>query len=135
MAKITFGLQELLDIVVSNQFLPRQIARLRVKGDRVHFVIKTNSFILPFIPASLGYQSFDGSHAIFEFTLVSGHVNKAIGWLHEALRVQMPAFVTLDYPKVLIDIDRLLREKNIKGIQVKDIVFENGQFAIVTDTA
>jgi hypothetical protein len=54
MAKITFDLEELLEIIVSNGLLPRQIARLRKKGDRIHFVIKTNTFILPFIPASLG---------------------------------------------------------------------------------
>lgn len=135
MAKLTFGLQELLDIVVSNNLLPRQIVRLRVKGERIHFVIKTNSFILPFIPASLGFLSFDGNNAIFELTLVSSHVNKAIGWLHEALKVKIPAFVTLDYPNVSIDIDRLLKEKNIHGIRVTNIVFQNGEFAIVTGDA
>ena len=135
MANITFGLQELLEIIVSNELLPRQIARLRVKGEKIHFVIKTNTFILPFIPASLGYVRFDGNKAIFELTVVSGHINKAMGWLHQALKLKLPEFVTLEYPKVFVDINRLLREKNIRGIQVRDIVLEEGQFSIVTGGA
>lgn len=135
MAKITFGLQELIEIIVSNELLPHQVVRLRVKGDRIHFVIKTNSFIIPFIPASLGYVGFDGNNAIFELTLVSGHVNKAMSWLHQALELKMPAFVKLEYPKVSLNIDKLLKEGNVRGIQVRDIVFQDGQFSIVTGGA
>ena len=135
MARLTFSLQELVEIVVSNGLLPRQIVRVRVKGERIHFVIKTNSFILPFIPASLGYVGFDGSNAVFELTIVSGHVNKALGWLHQALELRMPAFVSLDFPKVSVDIDRLLKERNIHGIRVKDAVLKDGEFAIVTGAA
>jgi hypothetical protein len=135
MAKITFDLQELLELVISNELLPRQVARLRVKGDKIHFVIKTNAFILPFIPASLGYVGFDGNKAIFELTVVSAQVNKAMGWLQQALELKLPAFVTLEYPKVSVDIDRLLKERNIRGIQVSDVVLNNGVFAIVTNSS
>ena len=135
MAKITFDLQELVELVVSNELLPRQIARLRVKGDKIHFVIKTNAFILPFIPASLGYVSCDGNQAIFELTLVSGHVNKAMGMLHQALKLKLPDFVKFEYPRVSIDIKRLLKERNIRGIQVRDIVFQDGQFSVVTGSS
>ena len=133
MARITFSLQELVEIAVSNELLPRQIVRVRVKGERIHFVIKTNSFILPFIPASLGYVSFDGHNAIFELTIVSGHVNKAMGRLHQALELKMPAFVKLEYPNVAVDIGRLLEHKDIRGVRVKDVVLEDGEFVIVTD--
>lgn len=135
MAKITFSLQELIDIVVSNELLPLQVVRIRVKGKKIHFVVKTNAFILPYVPASLGYVSFDGQNAVFKLTDVSGPVNKMMGWLHQALKLKMPAFVTLEYPKVFIDVDRLLKENNIRGIQVKDIVFEKSRFAIVTGSA
>ena len=135
MAKMTFGLQELLDIVVSNELLPRQIARLRIKGDKIHFVIKTNTFILPFIPASLGYDRFDGNSAILELTLVSGHASKVMGMLQQALKLKLPDFVKFEYPKVSLDIDRLLQMRNVRGIQVRDIVLENGQFVIVTGSA
>lgn len=133
MAKITFSLQELIDIVASNELLPEQVVRVRVKGKKIHFVVKTNAFILPYVPASLGYVRFDGENAIFKLTDVSGPVNKIMGWLHHALKLKMPAFVMLEYPKVFVNIDGLLKERNIRGIQVKDIVLKDGEFSIFTD--
>ncbi len=133
MAKITFSLEELLKILISNELLPRQMIRARVKGQRVHFVIRTNAFILPYIPASLKYIGFDNNNAIFELTIVHGHLNKAVSWFNQALKLKIPACMKLEYPNISVDIDKLLKEKNIKGVQVKDIFFENGQFTIVTD--
>ncbi len=132
MAKITFSLEELLKILTSNELLPRQIIRARVKGQRIHFVIRTDAFILPYIPASLRYVSFDNNNAIFELTIVSGHLNKAISWLNQALKLKIPACMKLEYPNISVDIDKLLEEKNIRGLRVKDILFENGDFTIVT---
>ena len=132
MAKITFSLEELIGILISNELLPRQMIRTKVKGQRVHFVIRTNSFVLPFIPASLRYVSFDNNHAIFELTIVSGHLNKAVSWLNQALKLKIPACMKLEYPNISIDIDKLLKEKNIRGVRVKDIFFQDGEFAIVT---
>ena len=132
MAKITVNLEELIKILTSNELLPRQIIRAKVKGQRVHFVIRTNSFFLPFIPASLRYVSFDNNNAIFEISIVSGHLNKAVGWLNQALKLKIPSCMKLEYPNISVDIDKLLEENNIRGVQVKDILFENGQFAIVT---
>ncbi len=133
MAKITFSIEELLKILISNELLLRQIMRVRVKGQRVHFVIRTNSFILPYIPASLRYVSFDNNNAIFELTIVSGHLNKAVSWLNQALKLKIPTCMKLEYPNIFVDVDRLLKERNIRGVQVKDIFFENGEFTIVTD--
>ena len=132
MAKITFSLEEFLKILISNELLPRQIIRARVKGQRVHFVIRTDSFFLPFIPASLRYVSFDNDNAIFELTIASGHLNKAVSWLNQALKLKIPACMKLEYPNIFVDIDKLLEEKNIRGLRVKDILFENGDFTIVT---
>lgn len=134
MAKITFSLEELIKILISNELLPHQIIRARVKGQRVHFVIRTNLFVLPYIPASLRYVSFNNNNAIFELTIVSAHLNKAVSWLNQALKLKIPACMKLEYPNIFVDIEKLLEEKNIKGVQVKDIFFDNGQFALVTES-
>ncbi|MHC4556504.1 MAG: hypothetical protein ACYTFW_05295 [Planctomycetota bacterium] len=133
MAKITFSLEELLGILISNQLLPREIVRVKIKGERIHFVIKTNSFILPFIPASLRYLNYDNNNAIFELAIAGGRLNKAVSWLNEILKLKIPAYMKLEYPNISVDIDKLLEEKNIRGVRVKDIIFEDGEFAIVTD--
>lgn len=132
MAKLTFSVEELLEVAISNGLLPSEIARVRIKGERIHFVIRTSSFILPFIPASLRYVSFDCDNAVFELTIVSSHASKAVGWLNELIKLKMPDYMKLEYPNVSLEINRLIKEKNIKGIRVKDVSFEDGEFSVLT---
>ncbi len=132
MAKIIFNLEELIQILISNELLRGEILRPKVEGDRIHFVIRTNSFILPYIPASLGYLSFNDNQAIFELTIVSSYLNKAVSRLKQILQPKIPAYTRLDYPKIFVDVDKLLKEKNINGIQVKNISLKGNEFTITT---
>ena len=134
MAKIIFSIEEMVRIVISNELLPKNIVRVKVKGDRVHFYIKTQSFILPFIPASLRFLSFNNNNVTFELTVVSGQVNKAIGRFDQLLNFKIPEYMKLEYPNIVVDIDKLLQEKNIRGLRLKSVVFENGEFVVETDS-
>jgi len=132
MAKMTFNLDELTQILISNELLRGEILRPKVEGDRIHFVIKTNSFILPYIPASLGYMGFSDNLATFELTIVSSYLNKAVSRLKKILQLKLPVYIKLEYPKIFVNVDKLLKEKNIRGIQVKDVSFKGGEFTITT---
>ncbi|KPK44494.1 MAG: hypothetical protein AMJ65_02895 [Phycisphaerae bacterium SG8_4] len=135
MARIIFGFDELLEILVCNSLLPRTIARLRVKGERIHFVIKTNSFILPFIPASVKYLRFEGDLAIFELAIAGNRADRAKGWFKQMLEVKMPSWMKLEYPVLSIDVGKLLTEKSIRGIRLKEISFRDSEFTLITDRA
>ena len=132
MAKLTFTAEELVEVAVSNGFLPPEIVRMKVKGERIHFVIKTGSFVLPFMPASLKYLRFDADNAVFELSVVGSHATKAMGRLKNLIELKMPGYVRLEYPNVFVEINRLLEDKNVKSIRVKDILFEDGEFSITT---
>jgi len=132
MAEITFSLEELLRILISNGLLPGEILRPRVGGERIHFVIRTNAFILPFIPASLRFLSFNDNHAIFELTIAGSRLNRATSWLDQIFELRRPPYIKLDYPKIFVDVDKLLKAKNIRGVRVKNISFQAGEFTIVT---
>ena len=133
MARIIFGFEELLEILACNGLLPASITKARVKGDRIHFVIKTNSFILPFIPASVKYLHLKGSHIVFELTVVSNSVSKVVSRLSQMLEPKMPTCMKLEYPLLSVDIRKLLAEKNIRGVRVKEIFFEDGDFTLITE--
>ncbi len=111
MATITFSLEELVEILIANKLLPPEIVRARVKGEIFHFVIKTDSFVLPFIPASVRYLSFNDNKAVFELTLVGVHQDQAISLLNQALKLRMPVYAKLEYPTILVDVDMRLKEK------------------------
>ena len=132
MAKITFSLEELIGILTANKLLPAEIVRAKAKGQSLHFAVKTGSFILPFVPASLSYSSFDGGNAVFELSVVSGRLNKAASWFNELLKPKLPACMEIDYPKISVDINKLLAEKGVKGVRVKDMFFEGDEFSVVT---
>ena len=132
MAKITFSLEELTQLLISNELLRGEILRPKVEGDRIHFVIKTNSFILPYIPASLGYLGYSDNLATFELTIVSSYLNRAVSRLKQILQLKLPVYIKLEYPKIFVDVDKLLKEKNIRGIRVKDISLKGGEFTITT---
>ena len=135
MAKLTFSLEELIGILTENKLLPGEILRLKAKGRKIHFAIKTGAFILPFVPASLGFLSFDGNKAVLELTIVSSHLSKAKNLFGDLIKPMLPQCMELDYPKISVDVNKLLAEKGIKGVRVKDMFFENESFAIVTCSA
>ena len=132
MAKIIFSLEELVTLLVSNEILPSAVTGVETDGEKISFVIKIDSFFLPAIPASLRYVGFEEGNAVFEFTLVNSHFNKAIGGLGQTLESKIPPGIKLDLPNVRVDVNRLLEEKKVRGIEVRDIIFENGSFTIET---
>lgn len=128
MAKITFSIEELVAILARN----KRIAKPKVEGETIHFVIKTGSLILPFVPMTLRYLSFEDGVALFEISVVSGHLDKVMKQFEGLLLAKLPACVQLEYPKISVDIARLLEEKNIRGIHICNISFEQGRFTIET---
>ena len=133
MANITFTLEELLALLLSNNLLPSQIVRPQIKDDSFHFAVKTDAFILPFVPASLKFLSYENNIATFELTLVSGHFNKALGMFGGSFESKLPEYVKLELPNVLVDIDKIIHKKNIKGIRIKDVTLDSGKFSITTE--
>ena len=69
---------------------------------------------------------------MFELVTVSSHQNKGVSCLNQLFELKIPAYMKLEYPKLFVDVDKMLKEKNIKDVLVNDISFEEGDFTIVT---
>ncbi len=134
MAKITFDLEELKEVLISNAILPKVILRPKVEGEEIHFVVNTNLPFLEFIPLTLRYLSYTDNNAIFEMNVVNGSLNKAIGRFNLISRLDVPEYIKIEFPKIYIDINELLQVNNINGILLKDIFFKDGEFTIVTSS-
>ena len=132
MAKIIFSHEELINILLSNDILSKEILRPEVEGDEIHFVVKTKLPLLQFVPVSLRYLSFTDNNATFELTVVNSSLNAMIGRLNLLSKLNAPTYVKFDFPKVSVDVNELLKEKNIRGVLLKDITFNDGEFTITT---
>jgi hypothetical protein len=134
MAKITFNLEELKEVLVSNEILPKMILRPKVEGDEVHFVVDTNLPFLQFIPLTLRYLNYTDKNAIFEISAVNGNLHKTISRSNLMSRLDIPEYIEIDYPKIYVNVNQLLEIKNIRGILLRDVFFEDGAFTIVTSS-
>lgn len=130
MAKIFLSIEELIKILVSNELLPKNIVRVKAKDDSVHFYIKTRSFIIPFIPASLRFLNCKDNNVTFELTVVNSQVSKLINRFDQLFDITIPAYMRFEYPNIVIDIDKLLQENNIRGLRLKSAFFENNEFIV-----
>jgi len=135
MAVIMFTLEELLDVLASNDLLPAGITRLKVKDQTLHFVIRTGSLVLPFVPASLTFTGFEDGKALFELSIAGGRATRALAWLTRAYAQRMPDCTTLDYPQLVVDLQAMLKKKNINNLRIDSIAFDEGRFTIVTSAA
>ena len=133
MATITFTFEEILAILISNELLPPQITCAKVKDNSINFVINTEVFLLPHVPASLRYNGFENGIAKFELTVVSGHFNKALGWFGQSYESKLPEYIKLELPNILVYIEKLFQEKNIRGISIKELTLHAGLFSLVTE--
>ncbi len=134
MAKITFSLEELKEILISNAVLPKVILRPKVEGEEIHFVVNTNLPFLQFIPLTLRYLNYTDNNAIFEVSVVNGSLHKTISKLNLMSRLDVPEYIKIDFPKIYINVNEMLQIKNIQGILLKDIFFKDGEFTVVTSS-
>ena len=133
MAKIMFSLEELVEIMIANELILENIRRVKVKDGIVHFVIKTDLFVLPLIPASLKFSSFENNKATFKLTLVNNQLSKIISRYNHILDTELPACMKFEHPNLMIDVEKLLQENNIRGLQIKDVLFKDSEFTVVID--
>ncbi len=133
MAAIIFTLEELLGILKSNNLLPEQIVRSGVKDNCIELVVDTKMFMLPVVPVTLKYLSYENNLATFELSLGNPQFNKFLGMFGNSYQSKLPEYVKLELPNILIDIPTLLEHRNIKGICVKEITQTDNQLTIITE--
>ena len=130
MAKMIFTLEEVKEILLSNNRIPSYIADFGTENQTVSFKVKA----IP-IPISLTYNSFVNGVVTLKINkgkLVALFLNKLI------IRIfpeKMPDYIKLDYPNIYVDVKKLLTANNINGINVKSIVVEGDSFIVTSCSA
>lgn len=144
MAKIIFSVEEIREILLSNDRvrIPPYIKNLRVGGDNISLIVeigKTGIPLIPFvpllIPISARFVRFDKPVAVFEITNKTRLTKGIVDLLIPIFKDKMPECVEVDYPNIHVDVNKLLVEKNVKGVRVEEIVFDDGKFTVVTGNA
>jgi len=133
-AEITASIQELIDVMVSNNIIPHQITDITAEDNGISFIVKTNLPIISAVPLKAEYIAYEHKHAhikVCVYNLNNKLVNKAINKLVETFSRKMGDAVTIRYPSIFINVNGLL-DKKIQGIVIKDIACEDGFVQVVT---
>ncbi|GEM_PF-4696205 len=134
MARITFTLTEIMNILDSNEQIHRDISDMRVEGADVHFNINTNLPLIHKVPASAHFVSFDDGIMKLRMTihgLPPALVSKGIKLLSHKFDENVPEFITMEYPYMYIDVPEAI-SANIKGVRVDEIYHQDGHFTVIT---
>ena len=133
MAQLSIPLEELIGIIKANNILPPQVTDARAQNNGLELVIKTPIPLLPPVPVTLQFVSFENNTAKLELVLANAQLEKAAGMLTKTIESKLPEFINLDLPYILVNIDTLLRRKDIKGIRIKDITCIDDTLKIETE--
>ena len=138
MAKIIFTLEEIKEILLSNNRIPHNIADFRTEGQTVSFKIDMNIPLIPPIPVALKYVGYQNNIITLEIvrdSMWGKFADNIASRVISKFQNEMPIYTKLDYPIITVDVNRLLTNNNIKGVKVEDVVVEGNSFTITTCSA
>lgn len=129
MARLIFTLDEILYIVKLNTELPEQVHELTSEGNQIVLKLKPAKLI-PKINIKVIFERF--SKGIVYLKIKTPIPAKIISVLIDIF-VKNPDIegVDIDYPQVSVRVNEII-EDAVKGLHIKDIVFENDEFTIMT---
>jgi hypothetical protein len=134
MARITFSMAEAVRIINSNGLVSGPITEIRTEGDKISVKFKTGWPAPKYIRVGIEYADFD--NGIVTFSMATNRLIDKFDWLVRKLlkSLHLPDYVSqCEYPRVCVDINKVLADK-IKGLQIENIAFENGQFCVTIST-
>jgi len=136
MAKMIFTLDEVKEILLSNNQIPHYIVDFRTEGHTVFF--KMDIPLIPPIPATIKYVSYQDN--IITLEIVRDSVNgkladKVVSRVISKFQNKMPTYTKLDYPNIYVDVKSLLTNNGIMGVKVEDMAVEGNSFTVTTCNA
>jgi len=135
MAKINFSLEEVKEILLSNIQIPNYISDIRTEGQTFSFTIETGLPLMKSISPVVKYISFENGVVTLKMTinyLKGKMLEKVANWTINKFKDDIPPYIKLDYPIITVDLNILMTGRNIKAIQVKDVIAEGNSFIITT---
>ncbi|MGD0572340.1 MAG: hypothetical protein ABSB11_04910 [Sedimentisphaerales bacterium] len=141
MAKLIFSVPEILEIIKSNYSIPWQIEYLRAEKNQAWFRLETGLKFPAKIEVSLEFLRFERDMVIFHTNIEWVTSICSLGIPDMILKLLIRSLLKLkelgiyielnEYPNIAINLNKILTDK-IKGIQVKDVTFDDGLFTITT---
>lgn len=126
MAEIQFTIAEIVDLIVQNKLMPKQISNIHFEGDFLSFNFHTGLFFPKYIPSSIQFLNFD--KGLLTLKIITN-------WMADKFLKIIPLeddeFIEFEFPKIFVKLQNFLTAR-LRGIQIDKIIYDNGVFYIST---
>jgi hypothetical protein len=135
MAQIILSSDELISILQANARIPQQIMDIAVNDGEIKLKVRTDWPILKSIRVGMRFAGYDNGCLVLQLAtnLLTDRFNWLVDRMIEPLRLEEHGG-RWEYPRLYIDVNRLI-QRQLRGVAVKSILFQDGLFHITTTHA
>jgi len=130
MVQIIVAGDELVGILRANGLVPEEVSDVEFAGEEIKVRVKTPWPILKSVPVRLRVAGFEGGHIVLQ--IMTNRLIDKFDWLVDKMLAAVPLAdhgARWEYPKLHVDVNLLLG-RQIRGVEVADIVLDEGYFHI-----
>jgi hypothetical protein len=132
MARIVLSGDELVHILRANGLIPDHVTDVQANGEEIRLRVRTPWPVLKSLRVGVRFAGFDEGQVVLQ--LVTNRVMDRFDWLIdkmlESLRLQDHGG-RWEYPCLFVNVNRLI-ERQLQGVTIEDMTFEDGYFHIRT---
>jgi hypothetical protein len=132
MAQVIVSGEELMCILTANGVVPDEVSDIELAGEEIRLRIKTPWPIFKSIRVGLRFAGFEAGQVVLQ--LATNRIIDQFDWLVDKMLAGFPLAdhgARWEYPKLHVDVNKLLR-RQVRGVEVTEIAFAEGQFRITT---
>ncbi|MHC4154623.1 MAG: hypothetical protein ACYST6_06845 [Planctomycetota bacterium] len=133
MAQIAFTPEEAINLLTANDLLPEVITDIKVKDDTLLLRVATPLPLVNSLPVSIKYVGFENGIVTLQLSAdyLKGRIlDTVLKLVNAKLEQDFPDKIQLDYPNLYVHINKLLVDRNIRAVQVRQITFDSGLFTV-----
>ncbi len=135
MAQIVLSGEELVCILTANGLLPDEIADMTAQDREIKIRVRTPWPVFKSIRVGMRFVGFEQGEAVLQ--VVTNRLIDQFDWLVDKMLATFPLGehgARWEYPRLRIDVNTLL-QRQVRGIQITSVEFEDGRYCITTSHA
>lgn len=132
MAQVILSGEELVCILAANGMVPHEVTDVTAEDGQIKVRIKTPWPVFKSIRVGMRFAGFEQGEAILQ--VVTNRFIDRFDWLVDKMLASFPLAdhcARWKYPRLRLDVNTLLR-RQVRGIQITNIEYGDGQYRITT---
>jgi hypothetical protein len=132
MAQIVLSGDELVGILHANELIPDPVMDMQTHGPEIRLRVRTPWPVVKSVRVGVRFTGFDNGQVVLQ--LMTNRFMDKFDWLVEKMLESFPLTDyggRWEYPRLYLDVNRLVQQR-VRGVQIDDMVFQDGRFHIRT---